>query len=189
MTAQAIPPKKVLFFGLVIQCFIMVISWMSQDSWADIFRYAARYSGRFSFGIYLLCFYWFLKEFKPSHPFIQTQKWTYFFAVMHLIHFGFLALSVYLNSLPIVLVKLTGGFLAYLAIIFYPFFIGKIKWKAVHFVYFYYVGFVMAVTFLARIRGDFEGADSSIFHYLGLVTVGFFFVYALWHLNQRPKNT
>lgn len=167
----------------------MVISWMSQDSWADIFRYAARYSGRFSFGIYLLCFYWFLKEFKPSHPFIQTQKWTYFFAVMHLIHFGFLALSVYLNSLPIVLVKLTGGFLAYLAIIFYPFFIGKIKWKAVHFVYFYYVGFVMAVTFLARIRGDFEGADSSIFHYLGLVTVGFFFVYALWHLNQRPKNT
>ena len=34
--------------------------------------------------------------------------------------------------------------------------------------YFYYVGFVMAMTFLARIRGEFLGADPEVFHFIGL---------------------
>jgi hypothetical protein len=87
---------------------------------------------------------------------------------MHLIHFGFLAASVELNDLPIVPIKVIGGFLAYVGILCYPFFIGNIRKIASHLMYFYYVGFVMAMTFLARIRGEFVGANPEVFHFIGL---------------------
>jgi hypothetical protein len=35
----------------------------------------------------------------------------------------------------------------------------KVKRFGIHLIYFYYMGFVMAVTFLARIREEFEGAS------------------------------
>jgi hypothetical protein len=93
---------------------------------------------------------------------------------MHVIHFGFLAASVGLNDLPIV-PKLIGGFLAYVGILCYPFFIGKIRRIAFHLIYFYYVGFVMAMTFLAHIRGEFVGADPEGFRFIGfgIVLVSF----------------
>ena len=90
---------------------------------------------------------------------------------MHIIHISFLAASVGLSDLPIVPVKLIGGFLAYVGILCYPFFIGKIRRIAFHLIYFYYVGFVMAMTFLAHIRGKFVGADPEVFHFIGLSLV------------------
>ncbi|MEZ7855054.1 MAG: hypothetical protein QMB12_08125 [Cyclobacteriaceae bacterium] len=107
-------------------------------------------------------------------PLIRTKKWVPVFSIMHVIHFGFLAASVGLNDLPIV-PKLIGGFLAYVGILCYPFFIGKIRRIAFHLIYFYYVGFVMAMTFLAHIRGEFVGADPEVFHFIGfgIVLVSF----------------
>ena len=90
---------------------------------------------------------------------------------MQTIHFGFLAASVRLNNLPIVPVKLMGGFLAYGGILCYPFFIWKIWKTASLLISFYYIGFVMAITFLARIRGKFIGADPEVFHLISLSLV------------------
>ena len=94
---------------------------------------------------------------------------------MHIIHISFLAASVGLSDLPIVPVKLIGGFLGYVGILCYPFFIGKIRRIALHLIYFYYVGFVMAMTFLAHIRGEFVGADPEVFRFIGfgIVLVSF----------------
>ena len=47
------------------------------------------------------------------------------FAVVHIIHFIFLATSIYLNAIPIVFTRLAGGILAYLMIVIYPFYIDK----------------------------------------------------------------
>ena len=64
----------------------------------------------------------------PSNlPLIRTKKWVPVFSVMHVIHIGFLAASVGLSDLPIVPVKLIGGFLAYVGILCYPFFIGNLR--------------------------------------------------------------
>ena len=71
------------------------------------------------------------------------------FSSMHVIHFGFLAASVGLSDLPIVPVKLIGGFLAYVGILCYPFFIGILRNIAFRLMYFFYVGFVMAMPFMA----------------------------------------
>ena len=91
------------------------------------------------------------------------------FGILHVIHFGYLAMSVYLNELPIIPVKITGGAIAYMMIIIYPFIINKINRINYHLVYFYYVGIVFLVTYLARIRGDFEGADPEKFHVIAFI--------------------
>ena len=141
----------------------------------EVFRYAPHYSDRISFLLYLLAFYWFIQEHTHKITLIRIKKWVTVFSIMHIIHFGFLAASVGLNNLPIVPVKLMGGFLAYGGILCYPFFIWKIWKTASLLISFYYIGFVMAMTFLARIRGEFVGADPEVFHFIGfgIVLVSF----------------
>lgn len=150
--------ESVLFFTFLIL----------KDDLGEVFKYAARYSGRFSFVLYLVAFYWFIKEHTLNLAPIRTKKWVTVFSIMHMIHFGFLADSVGLNDLPIVPIKLIGGFLAYSEVICSAFLIGKIRKTAYHLLSFYYVGFVMGMTFLARIRGEFVGADPEGFHFIGL---------------------
>lgn len=143
----------------------------------DIFRYAARFSGRLSLIIYIYCFYLFTSAFTKNEDLNDTKIAINVFCVLHFIHFIFLALSVYLNNLPIIPVKITGGFLAYFFILIYPFVIHKIIKPVYHFIYFYYIGLVMAMTYVSRIKGDFVGAEPELFHFLGLGSLLFIFIY------------
>lgn len=65
---------------------------------------------------------------------------------------------MYLNEVPIIPTRMAGGFIAYLMVVVYPFYINKINGKVYHLIYFYYVGFVMLMTYISRIRGQFVGA-------------------------------
>jgi hypothetical protein len=78
--------------------------------------------------------------------------------------------------------------LAYLMILLYPLFFERIKHKkAIHAIYFLYVGFVMAMTYIARMNGNFEGAAPERFHKVGLAVVlasMAFFIYRLMRPNR-----
>ena len=161
--------RQLLFAGIFLETIIFFIFFYSKQDLGDVFRYSARYSGRLSLIIYLYCFYKFYKAFLNSDNLKRVKDLVFIFGVLHVIHFGFLALSVYLNNLPIIPVKITGGALAYLMIIIYPFIIEKIKKPIYHLIYFYYVGIVMLMTYVARIKGDFEGAEPEIFHKIAFV--------------------
>ena len=110
--------KKLLIIGFLVEALIFVCCYQMTDNWGEIFRLSARYSGRLSLFVYLLCFYLFSLEYKRG-VFNFTKKVTLVFAILHLIHFVYLSLSVFLNDLPIVPYKLLGGFIAYLFIIIY----------------------------------------------------------------------
>ena len=161
--------RQLLFAGIFLETIIFFIFFYSEQDLGDVFRYSARYSGRLSLIIYLYCFYKFYRAFLKSDNLKRVKDLVFIFGVLHVIHFGFLALSVYLNNLPIIPVKITGGALAYLMIIIYPFIIEKIKKPIYHLIYFYYVGIVMLMTYVARIKGDFEGAEPEIFHKIAFV--------------------
>ena len=161
--------RQLLFAGIFLETIIFFIFFYSKQDLGDVFRYSARYSGRLSLIIYLYCFYKFYRAFLKSDNLKRVKDLVFIFGVLHVIHFGFLALSVYLNNLPIIAVKITGGALAYLMIIIYPFIIEKIKKPIYHLIYFYYVGIVMLMTYVARIKGDFEGAEPEIFHKIAFV--------------------
>ena len=161
--------KQLLFIGILSETIIFSIFYFSKQELGDVFRYSARYSGRLSLIIYIYCFYKFYMAFLNIGNLKRVKDLVFVFGFLHVIHFGFLALSVYLNNLTIIPVKITGGALAYIMIIIYPFIIEKIKKHIYHLVYFYYVGFVMLMTYVARIKGDFEGAEPKIFHKIAFV--------------------
>lgn len=156
----------------------------------EIFRHAARYSGRLSLLMYLFSFYYFANGYQQQPPLQGTRKLVTIFCVMHFIHLLFLLQNVYLNNISLVPVKLAGGFLAYLMILVYPFIINRVgKRPIIHMIYFYYVGLVMTLTYLARIKGNFEGALPSMFHYIGLLLVILCFVIcSTWMFYKNKKN-
>ena len=167
--------KKIISFGVFVELLIFLIFFLSVDDISETFMYSARYSGRLSLIVYLYCFYVFSREFERN-KYNKTKKVVLLFSVLHLIHFIYLAFSVWLNELPIIPYKLLGGFIAYILIIIYPFLIDKIKKTIYHIIYFYYVGIVIAVTYLARIKGEFVGAPTELFHYFGFTIVILIFI-------------
>jgi len=184
--------RQLLFAGIFLEAIIFFIFFYFKQDLGDVFRYSARYSGRLSLIIYLYCFYKFYRAFLNSDNLKRVKDLVFIFGVLHVIHFGFLALSVHLNNLPIIPVKITGGALAYLMIIIYPFIIEKIKKHIYHLIYFYYVGIVMLMTYVARIKGDFEGAEPEIFHkiafvFLILVFLKFGYIFYIHRKNFKHE--
>jgi hypothetical protein len=165
---KSIVLKKAYALGVLLEAILFLYLYNMESDINEVFRYAARYSGRLSLGIYLLCFFLFRSAYLNDKSLKITQKVLGVFAVMHVIHFFFLAYSIYLNQVPIVPTRLAGGFVAYLMIVIYPFLIEKINRKAIHLTYFYYVGFVMIMTYISRVSRQFIGAEPEIFHFIAL---------------------
>ncbi len=174
---------QLLILGVLAELALFLVCYFTQPSIEEVFRHAARYSGRLSFVVFLTTFT--LYTFAQPQSLVQQRKtrlWLLLFAVLHIIHFGFLATNIKLNHIPIVPVKLTGGALAYLMIVTAPFVLHRAK-KWAQLVYFYYVSVVVCVTYLARAKGDFEGAEPFWFHFvaLGIMLAAMaFFGFRIW---------
>ena len=108
------------------------------------------------------------------------------FAWVHAIHLGFVWLNVSQNAVEMVTTKLIGGGLAYAMVLVHPFLVERMAPKRLyHRVHYGYVGFVMGVTFVARLRGDFDGAENSWFQVFGLTLLGVILLAWLWRV-ARP---
>ena len=169
--------KTWLIILVIIEILIFVWGYFSESYINEAIRISARYSARLSALVYLYCFYLFTLGLIKNTNKIDLNNWISIFCVVHLIHFCFLAANVYLNKIELIPYKLAGGFLAYLMIISFPFLVKKpnlAKWT--YFVYFYYVGIVFIITYISRIKGQFIGAEPSIFHYIGLIAIAIFFI-------------
>jgi hypothetical protein len=181
---------KWLLIGVLAELAIFSYCYAVHPETNEVFRHAARYSGRLALFIYLFAFSFFALTFTDERKeVLQTlKKIVTIFCVLHIIHFGFLATNVLMNEIELVPVKLAGGFLGYLFIVLYPFFIGKIKNKKLHFIYFLYLGIVMIGTYLARVKGDFPGAEPGPIHYFGVVaTVLALLVYGWMVFRARTQ--
>ena len=176
--------RTLLGMGIVLEIILFGVSYALYPSWEEAFRYAARYSGRLSALVFLFAFYLFATSSIPVADHRPLRNWLTLFALLHVIHFGFLAANVYLNKVPLEAVKLAGGALAYLMIVAAPFFLHRIT-LPLQLVYFYYVSLVMILTWVARVKGEFQGAEPSVIHYVG---IGVFVVCAIlfgWWIRKR----
>lgn len=159
--------QKLLLFGVCIELLILLASYIIHPEIKYTFRYAARYSGRLSVLVFLCTFYFFSIRPNDIENNIPASNFIKLFAVLHIIHFAFLAMSVYLNIIPLEVIKVIGGAIAYFMIVIAPFMFHKVKF-GYQLVYFYYVSLVMILTYVARIKGDFPGAEPFWFHYVML---------------------
>lgn len=174
--------KKLLGIGIALELALFGISYFLSPDLSETFRFAARYSGRLSLVVFLIAMWQHIRSAENTQEELSlTRAWTAVFAVLHFIHLFLLMMNVKLNAVTLIPHKLAGGGLAYLMILLYPIFFERIKAKkAVHAVYFLYVGFVMAMTYLARMKGEFEGAAPELFHKVGLGLVLASMVYFIY---------
>jgi len=176
-----------LVLGTVCECLIWSWSQGEAETWAEGVRLAARYSGRFSFVVFLLGAWAHFQVRNKADR--NLQRWSAaatLFAWVHAIHLGFVAFNVSQNEVELVLTKLIGGGLAYAMVLLHPVAIVRMAPNQVyHRVHYGYVGFVMGVTFLARLRGEFDGAENSWFQVFGLTLLGVILLAWLWRV-ARP---
>lgn len=180
---------KKIAIGVLAEILIFCFVYATQASIEETFRIAARYSGRLSAVVFLFSFFWFAKS--PPHLRSANSVWHHsivVFAVLHLIHFGFLACNVYLNKIPLETVKVFGGALAYAMIVVFPFTWHRLR--STHFIiYYYYVSLVMILTYMARIKGDFEGAEPFWLHHLAIDVFVICAIYFGWLIfNNSSKR-
>ncbi|HAA15607.1 MAG TPA: hypothetical protein DCE41_29420 [Cytophagales bacterium] len=155
--------QRLLIIGVLAEAAIWLVSYFLTDAISETFRLAARFSGRLSAFVFLFTFFQYVGAYRsPDKSFLR--KYLALFAVLHVIHWGFLATNVYLNSVPLETHKLIGGGLAYLMVVLAPFRLLKLK-TAWQLVYFYYVTFIMIMTYVARIKGEFQGVEPYWWHY------------------------
>jgi len=178
LSEKSFPLLPWLLAGILLEAIIFGSCYAMFEEIREVFRHAARYSGRLSLFVYLFTFSYFALTYHNTSSGVMenVRKLVTIFCVMHFIHFGFLAMNVYLNEIPLVPYKLAGGALGYLMILLYPFFLTRIKRKALHNIYFYYLGIVMILTYLARIKGEFTGVTPGPIHYFGMGSVVLAFV-------------
>ncbi|MEM6398201.1 MAG: hypothetical protein AAF741_17750 [Bacteroidota bacterium] len=186
---QAVSHRNLLALGMLVEVLIFSFTMVYFSPVEESVRMASRYSGRLSAGIFLYCLYLYTTNYpKPVADNDGLRKMLSLFAVLHLIHWGFLAANVYINQIPLKVPKVIGGTLAYLMIVLAPFRLYKMS-RGWQWVFFIYVSFVMIMTYIARIKGDFLGAEPFWFHYF---MVSFFVVALLvsgiriWASNRRP---
>lgn len=167
------PYALYLGIGIALEALILALSFQWGENSAEAFKFAARYSGRLSALVFFTAAYHFLRQLRSTRDFNTTSSWLRIFAILHLIHFGFLATNIYLNDIPIIPVRLAGGALAYLLIVLAPF--RFLAWRGwMQSLYFFYVNLVVFLTYLARVEGKFPGAEPNDWHSLGLGLSGGF---------------
>lgn len=178
-----------LGIGIALEAVILALSFYGAENSGEAFKYAARYSGRLSALVFFISAYHYLSQLRLQKDFSVTSAWLRIFAILHLIHFGFLATNIYLNEIPIIPVRLAGGALAYLLIILAPFrFHAWRGWMQA--LYFFYVNLVVFLTYLARVQGKFPGAEPNDWHSFGLGLSGGFGlgIIVLFTLSLRNKR-
>jgi hypothetical protein len=181
--------KQILFIGILAEALILAGSFYFHPTIGETFRHAARYSGRLSALLFLYCFFLFSNSSNGSRAdAVPLHNYLRSFAVLHLIHFFFLASNVYLNKVPLLPVKLLGGGLGYLLIITVPFLLRKIS-RRMQMLFFFYLNFVMFMTYLARIKGDFVGAQPHWIHYVFLISFILAPALFIWRQIRTKKQT
>ena len=102
------------------------------------------------------------------------------FAIIHVIHWMFLAVAVTLSGFELVFIRVIGGALAYLMIILMPLvyekrILTKYPLSKLENAYIIYVWFIFFMTYLPRILGKVPTATGSMSSYIALMvlTVGF----------------
>lgn len=176
--------SKLLMLGIALEVFVMILAFIeSKGDKTLFFQASARLSGRVS-----LIFFLFYGIYATRHPSVEIgiplsikTQLVSDFAVIHIIHWFFLAVAVVLSDFELVPFRVAGGALAYLMIVLMPFIYQKkllsnISLITLQNVYVFYVWLIFFMTYLSRVRGQTPTATGQMFAYgvLIVVTMSFF---------------
>lgn len=153
---------------LIIEVAIALLAVINYGVSLEAIQALTRFSGRVSLFIFSIIFLF------QHHQFIRiksilSDKYYLVFAIAHGIHLVELLTYVYLSGIPLVPIRLAGGFLAYLFIFAMPWIeiqftnatITSKQFSVLTLIYLYYVWLIFFMTYLSRVQGTFPNAGGS----------------------------
>ncbi len=186
--------------GIALEVLVMLLAFMeSKGDTTLFFQASARLSGRVS-----LMFFLFYGIYATRHPSVEsdsiplsikTQLVTDF-AVIHVIHWGFLAVAVVLSGFELVPFRVAGGALAYGMIVVMPFVYQKKLFASfslltMQHVYIFYVWLIFFMTYLSRLRGQTLTAtgDMTAYQVLMAITSAFLIWRIVKMIREKPSSS
>ena len=153
---------------LIIEVGIALLAVINYGVSLEALQALTRFSGRASLIIFSLIFLFQHHQFIKIKS-ILSDKYFLVFAIAHGIHLAELLTYVYLSGIPLVPIRLAGGFLAYLLIFVMPWMeiqfqqakITSKQFSTLTLIYLYYVWFIFFMTYLSRVQGTFPSAGGS----------------------------
>lgn len=153
---------------LIIEVAIALLAVINYGVSLEAIQALTRFSGRVSLFIFSIIFLF------QHHQFIRiksilSDKYYLVFAIAHGIHLVELLTYVYLSGIPLVPIRLAGGFLAYLFIFAMPWIatlfqnatITSKQFSILTLIYLYYVWLIFFMTYLSRVQGTFPNGGGS----------------------------
>ena len=171
---------------LLVEIVLVTYAYLSTDGIQEAIRLSARWSGRLSFVVFIYALLQYAQN--GTSRMEKLHNTVIAFCFIHFIHLFLLWQNVELNHVRLIPYKLVGGALAYAMILAYPFTMKRIQRHWVHLVYYLYVSFVMLMTFKARLTGEFDGAEASIDHWVGIGSKVIAVFYLIYRSRDLPKR-
>jgi hypothetical protein len=187
-----------LTMGLGLEGLMLLAAWLESSGDTTVFfQAAARLSGRVS----LLYFAVLLVQvthqpaWNRQMPGFETNFRLFRdFAVLHVIHWGLLAVAVYRTGFELVPFRVAGGALAYLLVVGLPILL-RTDWltestlRRLGAFYFFWVWLVFFLTYLTRLRGQapIHTGSPAAWWPLLLVTVGLM-AWRVWFVFFQKKE-
>ena len=181
--------------GIALELLVMLLAYMeSKGDTTLFFQASARLSGRVS-----LMFFLFYGIYATRHASVETDsiplgiktQLTKDFAVIHIIHWVFLAIAVKMSGFELVPFRVAGGALAYGMIVVMPFIYQKklfnsLPLPTMQHVYIFYVWLIFFMTYLSRVRGQTPTATGDMTYYWILIVVTTAFL--VWRIAKLFKK-
>lgn len=186
---------KLLPYGYGLEVLVLITAYLqSYGDTTAFFQVAARLSGRVSL-LFFLIYAIYTTVYPSVKEDIELKVKTSLskdFAIIHVIHWMFLAVAVTLSGFELVFIRVLGGALAYLMIILMPLvyekrILTKYPLSKLENGYIIYVWFIFFMTYLPRILGKVPTATGSMSSYIALMvlTVGFMVWYIILRMRQK----
>jgi hypothetical protein len=192
--------SKLLILGIALEVLVILLAFMeSKGDTILFFQASARLSGRVS-----LMFFLFYGIYATRHPSVETNsiplsiktQLTKDFAVIHIIHWVFLAIAVVLSDFELVPFRVAGGALAYGMIVVMPFIyqrklFASFSLPMMQHVYIFYVWLIFFMTYLSRVRGQTPTATGDMTYYwvLMVVTTSFLVWRIVKMIQDKPSSS
>jgi hypothetical protein len=187
--------SKLLILGIALEVLVILLAFMeSKGDTILFFQASARLSGRVS-----LMFFLFYGIYATRHPSVETNsiplsiktQLTKDFAVIHIIHWVFLAIAVVLSDFELVPFRVAGGALAYGMIVVMPFIyqrklFASFSLPMMQHVYIFYVWLIFFMTYLSRVREQTPTATGDMTYYWVLMVITAAFL--VWRIVKLFKK-
>jgi hypothetical protein len=174
--------KNSLRIGLFLELVVLAFAYFEANDVTSFFQTSARLSGRVSLLLFAFVVYYFSKNWKENltSDSVWSEKYRLSrdFAIVHLIHWCFLAVAVSRSNFELKPLRIIAGAIAYLTIVAFPYLLKNKIFSAKQFFnfqnfYLYYVWFIMTMTYWSRVQHPTDYSGSAIGYQLYMAAAVF----------------